>query len=260
MPKIQVKDIELDYEDYGKGNVLLLLHGLGSTKKDWDAQVSFFSKKYRVITLDLRGHGGSTKPLNDYGVALMTEDVKQFLDQLHIKKATVVGFSMGGAVAFEMASSHPEYVENLVIVNSGPDFNDMGKIGEDLLKNRVEFLETKGIEALAKEISFNMFPEAHQIELRNDFEARCKNNDYNAYYKSFTTLMAWGLGEKIKNIKTKTLVVASDMDYTPVSFKEDYVNKLQNASLVVIKNSRHGVVIDQPEAFNLALEKFLNHE
>ncbi|WP_055442750.1 alpha/beta fold hydrolase [Lacinutrix himadriensis] len=260
MPKIQVNDIELDYEDYGKGDVLLLLHGLGSTKKDWDGQVPFFSKKYRVIALDFRGHGDSTKPLDAYGVELMTEDVKQLLDKLAIKKATFVGFSMGGAVAFEMAARHPEYLDNLVIVNSGPDFNDMGKTGEDLLKSRTAFLKTKGVEPLAKEISFNMFPEAHQIDMRNQFEARCKKNDYNAYFKSFVTLMDWGLGDRIKDINTRTLVVASDMDYTPVAFKQAYVDTLQNASLVVIENSRHGVVIDQPEAFNVALEKFLEDE
>lgn len=260
MSKIQVNGIALDYEAYGKGDVLLLLHGLGSTKKDWDAQVPFFSKKWRVIALDLRGHGDSTKPLNDYGVAFMAEDIKQFLDKLTIKKATIVGFSMGGAVAFQMAVSYPEYLNNLVIVNSSPDFNNMGKTGEDLLTNRTQFLETKGVEALAKEISFNMFPEDHQTDLRNAFEARCKKNEYNAYYKSFVTLMTWGLGEKIKDITTRTLVVASDMDYTPVSFKEAYVKNLPNAELIVIKNSRHGVVIDQPKAFNVALQKFLEHE
>lgn len=260
MSKIQVNDIELDYEDYGKGDALLLLHGLGSTKKDWDFQIPFFSKKYRVIAVDLRGHGNSSKPLNDYGVDFMTEDIKQLLDQLNIKKATIAGFSMGAAVAFQMASSYPEYLENLVIVNSGPDFNDMGKIGEDLLINRTKFLQTKGLNALAEEISFNMFPEEDQIDLRNTFETRCKKNDFNAYYKSFTTLMAWGLGDKIKELHTRTLVVTSDMDYTPVSFKEAYVNKLPNATLVVIKNSRHGVVIDQPEAFNKELEKFLENE
>ncbi|MEH1006415.1 MULTISPECIES: alpha/beta hydrolase [unclassified Winogradskyella] len=257
MLKIQVNNIALDYEDHGKGNVLLLLHGLGSTKKDWDAQVPFFSKTHRVITVDLRGHGASTKPQDAYGVELMTEDVKQLLDQLNIKKATLVGFSMGGAIAFEMAATHPEYLENLVIVNSGPDFNNMGKIGEDLLDKRTTFLKTKGLEALAKEISFNMFPEDHQIDLRNEFETRCKNNDYNAYYKSFVTLMDWGLGDKIKDISARTLVVASDMDYTPIVFKEAYVNRMQNATLAVIKNSRHGVVLDQPDAFNLELQNFL---
>lgn len=260
MSKIKVNDISLDYEDYGSGKVLLMLHGLGSTKKDWDAQVPFFSKNFRVITVDLRGHGNSTKPQDAYGVHLMTEDIKCFLDALEIKKATLIGFSMGGAVAFDFAVKYPENLENLVIVNSGPDFNDMGQIGEDLLNGRTKFLETKGLDALAKEISFNMFPEDSQIDLRNEFEERCKQNDYNAYYKSFTTLMSWGLGEKLKDIKTRTLVVASDMDYTPVSFKEDYVSRLQNAKLVVIENSRHGAVIDQPEAFNNALLNFLNDE
>ncbi|MEO8773374.1 MAG: alpha/beta hydrolase [Gelidibacter sp.] len=260
MSKIHVNDIELDYEDYGSGKVLLMLHGLGSTKKDWDLQVPFFSKRYRVITLDLRGHGESSKPSDAYGVELMTEDVKTFLDQLKIKKATLIGFSMGGAVAFQMASSYPEYTDNLVIVNSGPDFNDMGAIGKELLNNRTEFLETKGLEPLAKEISFNMFPEEHQLDLRDAFEERCKNNDYNAYYKSFVTLMAWGLGDELENIKARTLVVASDMDYTPIAFKQDYVERMPNASLCVIEDSRHGVVIDQPDAFNIALEKFLEDE
>jgi pimeloyl-ACP methyl ester carboxylesterase len=260
MPQIRVNNIDLDYENVGSGNVLLMLHGLGSTKKDWDAQVPFFSKYFRVITLDLRGHGKSTIPKTDYGVHLMTEDVKCFLEALDIKKATLIGFSMGGAVAFDFAAKYPEYLDKLVIVNSGPDFNNMGQIGEDLLHSRTKFLETKGLEALAKEISFNMFPEDHQIDLRNEFEERCKLNDYNAYYKSFTTLMNWGLGEKLKDIKTKTLVVASDMDYTPVSFKEEYVSRLPNAKLVVIENSRHGAVLDQPEAFNHALLNFLNNE
>ena len=260
MSKIHVNDIELDYEEKGNGKVLLMLHGLGSTKKDWDAQVPFFSKRYRVITLDLRGHGASTKPADAYGVRFMTEDVQAFLDELNIKKATFIGFSMGGAVAFQMAVSYPEYVDNLVIVNSGPDFNAMGTIGEELLKNRTEFLETNGLEPLAKEISFNMFPEDHQIDLRDAFETRCRDNDYNAYYQSFVTLMNWGLGDKLEKIKARTLVVGSDMDYTPVAFKQAYVDRMPNAKLIIIENSRHGVVIDQPDAFNVALQEFLEDE
>lgn len=259
MPKVKVNNIELNYEEYGKGEVLLFLHGLGSTKADWDAQVPFFSEKYRVLVVDLRGHGKTSIPSKDYGVKFMTEDIKQLLDVLKIEKATVIGFSMGGAVAFQLASSNPGYINNLVIVNSGPDFNDMGKIGKELLSSRTEFLKTKGLLPLAKEIAYNMFPENDQTEIRNQFEERCKKNNYDAYYNSFVTLMDWGLGDKLKDITIRTLVVASDMDYTPVSFKEEYVERMQNATLSVIKNSRHGVVIDQPKAFNKVLENFLNH-
>ena len=260
MPKIKVNKIELNYEEYGKGEVLLFLHGLGSTKADWDAQVPFFSKKYRVVVVDLRGHGKTSIPSRDYGVRFMTEDIKQLLDVLKIEKTSVVGFSMGGAVAFQLAYDSPQKIKNLVIVNSGPDFNNMGKIGEDLLNNRTEFLKTKGLKALAKEIAYNMFPEDTQVDMRNQFEERCKENDYDAYYNSFVTLMNWGLGDKLKEIKTRTLIVASDMDYTPVSFKEEYVKRMPNAELSVIKNSRHGTVIDQPKEFNKVLENFLNYE
>lgn len=260
MSKIDVNKIQLDYNDEGKGDVLVFLHGLGSTKKDWDAQIPFFSKNYRIINVDLRGHGKSTIPEKDFGVHFMTQDVKELLDKLFIKKATLIGFSMGGAVGFQFAHSHPEIIDKLVIVNSGPDFNNMGQVGEDLLKNRTAFLKENGVKPLAKEISFNMFPEEHQIAIRNDFENRCKENSLHSYLNSFTTLMSWGLGDKIKEISAKTLIVASDMDYTPVSFKEAYQKKMQNATLKVIKNSRHGVVIDQPNAFNNTLNTFLKDE
>ncbi|MCB0375604.1 MAG: alpha/beta hydrolase [Sinomicrobium sp.] len=259
MPKISVNSIEMDYGDTGRGKVLLFLHGLGSTKKDWDLQVPFFSRNYRVITPDLRGHGNSTKPEKAYGVEFMAEDIKQFLNALDIDKATLIGFSMGGAVAFHFAYAYPNRIDKLVIVNSGPDFNNMGKTGEDLLAHRTEFLKTKGLPPLAKEIAGNMFPEPHQEKMRRDFEERCSSNDFNAYYNTFVTLMHWGLGNNIKKIKAKTLVIASDMDYTPVAFKEAYIKNLKDARLSVIKNSRHGVTMDQPDAFNNELQNFLSN-
>lgn len=67
MPKVKVNNIELDYEEYGKGEVLLFLHGLGSTKADWDAQVPFFSEKYRVVVVDLGGMEKLPFPLKTTG-------------------------------------------------------------------------------------------------------------------------------------------------------------------------------------------------
>ncbi|MEY8850093.1 alpha/beta fold hydrolase [Psychroserpens sp. XS_ASV72] len=259
---VNKEPISLHYSVVGnkRGTTLLLLHGLGSTMLDWEFQIPAFSKDYHVVSVDLRGHGKSFKENIDYGVDVMVADVISLLDQLNINSVVPIGFSMGGAIAFQLAYSYPERVDKLVIVNSGPDFNAMGKIGEELLANRTEFLKTKGLKALAKDIAYNMFPEPNQESLRNSFEKRCAENNFEAYYQSFVTLMKWGLGDKLKDIKTKTLVVASDMDYTPVSFKENYVTKMHNAKLEVVKNSRHGVVLDQPEAFNKIVLEFLSHE
>ena len=260
MPRFSVNNIELDYDVTGHGEALLLLHGLGSTKKDWENQVPYFSKEFKVVTVDLRGHGETTCPSSDYGVDLMVSDVKGLLDYLEIDKVIPVGFSMGGAVAFQLAYDYPDLINKLVIVNSGPDFNDMGTTGEQMLRTRTKMLKEQGLNPLAEQIAFNMFPEPGQEALRKEFEQRCKENDLNAYYHSFVTLMQWGMGERIKDIKAKTLVITSDMDYTPVAFKSNYVKNMNDATLEIIKNSRHGVVMDQPDQFNKVLYKFLKGE
>ncbi|MFD2892455.1 alpha/beta fold hydrolase [Flavobacterium chuncheonense] len=259
MTKITVNTITLDYLDIGEGEVLVLLHGLGSTKKDWDFQIPAFSKKYRLIVPDLRGHGNSASN-TDFGVPVLTEDVFQLLTQLNISKASFIGFSMGGAIAFEMAYVHPQIVNKLIIVNSGPDFNNMGEIGKEMITIRTEFINTKGIKPLAEEIATKMFPETHQVDLRNEFANRCASNNPEVYLKTFLSLMEWGLAEKITTLTAPTLVVSSDMDYTPVAHKESYTSKMQNARLCIIKNSRHGVLMDQPKAFNEAVLNFLQHD
>jgi pimeloyl-ACP methyl ester carboxylesterase len=257
MPKIGVNHIELDYTDLGQGTPLVLLHGLGSTKADWEAQLPAFADAYRLIVPDLRGHGATTKTDCEFGVNHMAQDIVELLDKLNIPQASFVGFSMGGAVAFELAHTHPNLIDKLIIVNSGPDFNAMGHFGESLLESRTRRLQELGMAQLAAEISQNMFPDPEQVLLRQSFTERCAANLPEAYLKSFTTLMAWGMGERLQDIPHKTLVVASDMDYTPISFKESYVARMQQAELAVISNSRHGVVLDQPEEFNTTVLKFL---
>jgi 3-oxoadipate enol-lactonase len=260
MPKIMVNSIELNYQDIGQGEALVLLHGLGSTIKDWGFQIPVLSKKFRLIIPDFRGHGESGTNNDDFGVEFLTEDICQLLQKLEIDKASFVGFSMGGAVAFQMAVSHPDLVDKLIIVNSGPDFDNMGKIGTELLESRTHFLKTKGLQELAKEISKNMFPEPHQQKLREEFEERCSKNSPEVYYKTFVTLMDWGLGDKLETIPHKTLVIGSDMDYMPVSYKDAYASRMQNASVAIVSNSRHGVVMDQHEAFNKVVLNFLENE
>ena len=250
--------ISLEYLDQGEGEVILLLHGLGSTKADWDFQKDSFSKDFRIIAPDLRGHGNSSKPTerNAYGIPRCAEDIKLLLDHLEISKCIVVGFSMGGAVAFEMAVEYKDLISKMAIVNTAPDFNALGEMGDQMIKERTELLRSEGMEAMASKVADGMFPDEDQKELRTSFYERASINDVDAYYNSFITLMDWGIGEKVKTIDIPTLVVASELDYTPVELKKSYAAKMPNAKLVVIKNSRHGVTMDQPEQFNSALLKF----
>ena len=254
--------IQVEYLDKGEGETILLLHGLGSTKADWDFQIDSFSKHYRVIAPDLRGHGNSSKPKkrSEYGISLCAEDNILLLQELKIDLFTVVGFSMGGAVAFEMALKYPELISSLIVVNTSPDFNNLGEMGEKMIKDRTKILDRLGIEPLAKQVAESLFPTNEQLKLRDSFYERLKSNPVESYFYSFITLMEWGIGEKIKSIKTPSLVIASDQDYTPVSLKKDYSEKMGNAKVEVIDHSRHGVTMDQPDQFNSIVLNFLNNE
>lgn len=255
-------DINLEYRDEGEGDVVLLLHGLGSTKADWDQQIESLSGYFRVIAPDLRGHGNSSKPqkAREYGVDLCAEDMKLFLHSLNIDSCNIVGFSMGGAIAFEMAVNFPSLLNKMVIINTAPDFNNLGWFGRKMVIERTIRLKLLGMEHMAARVSAGMFPEPKQGNLRKSFYNRARANDPKAYYHSFRTLMRWGIGERIREIKTPALVVASDMDYTPVALKADYAAKMADAEVTVVRDSRHGITMDQPKQLNKILLNFLRDE
>ena len=252
--------ITIEYSDHGEGETILLLHGLGSTKADWNDQITAFSENHRVIAPDFRGHGNSTKPKpkEEYGVGLCAEDMYLLLQDLKIKQCSIIGFSMGGAVAFEMAVKYPSLLIKLVIVNTAPDFNKLGWMGQRMVLERTLSLKFSGMKPLATKVASGMFPEENQKELRESFYKRAVANDVNAYYHSFRSLMRWGIGDELMNIKIPALVIASEMDYTPVSLKESYAKKMLNAKVAVIKNSRHGVTMDQPGDFKRTVLKFID--
>lgn len=115
---IQFKNTSISFTDQGKGTAIVLLHGFLENQKMWDAFVPEFSKKYRIITIDLLGHGNS-EPL---GYVHSMEDnadvVHAVLSELRIRKAVFVGHSMGGYVALAFAELYPEAVKGLVLLNS----------------------------------------------------------------------------------------------------------------------------------------------
>lgn len=118
MKTLLYKNTTISYSDSGKGNAIVLLHGFLENKKMWKEYVDFFSEKYRVITIDLLGHGES-EPL---GYVHKMEDnanvVNEVLKNLKIETAIIVGHSMGGYVALAFAELYPDKIQKLVLLNS----------------------------------------------------------------------------------------------------------------------------------------------
>ncbi len=250
--KMHVNDVDLYYEVSGSGPALLLLHGLGSSTRDWEAQVPEFCKEFKVVTFDMRGHGRSDKPSGPYSVKMFAADTADLLAALDIPSAHVVGESLGGAVAFQLAISFPEKLRSLVIVNSAPMMAD-----RQTAEQRVAVVRQHGMRAMGELLSQSLFPKPELESLRATFIERWAANDPEAYIQSTLSLVGWDVTDQLGSIRCPALVISADQDYWPLAAKEAYTKLIPGARLVVFPDSHHALPLEKPHEFNAELLRFL---
>ncbi|HWZ30489.1 MAG TPA: alpha/beta hydrolase [Bryobacteraceae bacterium] len=257
MATVRINDVDLYYESAGEGAPVLLLHGLGSSTRDWEYQIPPLAQSHRVIAMDVRGHGRSAKPPGPYSVKQFASDAVALLRALDATPAHVVGLSMGGMIAFQMAVDSPETVRSLTIINSGPAMILRTVSQKLLIQSRYAVVRIFGMRALARMVAGPLFPQPEQAELRKKFEDRVAENDPKAYLASLSAINGWSVAERIGNISCPVLIVASDHDYTPVAWKRAYAAQIPGARVAVLEDSRHAGPLDQPDQFNRVVLEFL---
>ena len=256
--RIRVDGVELYCEIAGEGEPVLLIHGLGSCGEDWAPQIAHFRRSHKVVSIDLRGHGRSSKPRDAYSIERFARDTAAVLDALKTGPAHVVGISLGGMVAFQLAVAAPQLVRSLIIVNSGPEVPAQTFKQRLPLYIRLLFIYTLGLPKMAKMIAKKLFLEPGQADLRNGFIDRLTSNEKRCYVASLRAIFAgWGVADRLGDIRCPVLFIAADQDYTPVALKQAYVDRLPDARMVVVPNSRHALPMEKPDAFNRALADFL---
>src|SRR5262249_50879893 len=123
----RANEIELYYEDHGSGEPLLLISGFACDHAIWGKVEPDLVQKYRVISFDNRGGGQSSAPDCPYSIKQMAEDAAVLLDAISISQAHVVGHSMGGMIAQELALAHPDKLRSLLLLSSCCKIDQRGK-------------------------------------------------------------------------------------------------------------------------------------
>jgi 3-oxoadipate enol-lactonase len=118
MPSVDVGDISMYYELSGQGQPLVLIGGLGSDHTVFRHMSTELARDFRVLTFDNRGAGQTSKPDVPYSIPMMADDTIGLMDALGIERAHVIGISMGGRIAIELAATHPERVDHLVLIST----------------------------------------------------------------------------------------------------------------------------------------------
>lgn len=121
MSRIDHQGIELSYEDRGAGKpAFVFLHGWTCNRSFFAPQIDYFSRRHRVVSIDLRGHGESDKPQGPYPISAFADDTAYVIEKLNLGKAIAVGHSMGAITALQMAAFHSDFVSAIVMVDPAP--------------------------------------------------------------------------------------------------------------------------------------------
>ncbi|MCF6240259.1 MAG: alpha/beta hydrolase [Bacteroidales bacterium] len=249
---------EIYYEVFGTGQPILLIHGLGSSILDWEKQINYFSRSFKIIAADLRGHGKTGSIEGDYSIVAFSYDLAEILCDETEDRVTVIGISMGGMVAFQMAVDYPCLVDKLIIINSFVEMPMDNKANRKALRLRKLIPKLIGMKAMGKIIAKKVFPYKHQSELRKLMIKRWAKNNIKDYIKSVNAMAGWTVKNQLDKIQRPVLIIGSEFDYISTEEKKKYTQLLPNAQLVIIPDAHHAVTVEKPQEVNRIIEKFIN--
>jgi len=257
MPHRIINQLRINYKESGAGDAILFLHGLGSCAQDWLLQMSVFAERFRVVAPDLPGHGESDKPQGRIRVADLVGDVIGLLDALEVSRAHVVGLSLGGCVAQQLALDFPARVRSLTLVNTFARFDMGGPANALPLALRMAVLGLLGLPAQAHFVAARLFPKPEQAPLRQMAAERIAANDPASYRRLLRAIRAFDVTRRLSEITCPTLVIAGDRDSTaPLRAKRFLAAHIPGARFELVADSGHATPVDQPRIFNELVMRF----
>jgi len=234
-----VNGIRLWYEEFGHGSPVILIHGGLANSDYWGLQAPFLAGRYRVIVLDSRGHGRSTRTDTPIGYDLMSSDVLALMDYLDIRKAALVGWSDGAIIGLDMAIHHPERVARLFAFAANSD--------------------PSGVKDVSKSPVFTAYEERAAKEY-----ARLSPTP--AQFKAFLTDIEhmWAsephfTDEQLRSIKVPTWIVDGDHDEAIERKNTDHMASLiPGCGELILPEVGHFAFLQDPVMFNESLVHFLS--
>lgn len=256
LPYADIHTARIRYLDKGNGPTLLLIHGLGATHADWQKQIDFFARVFRVIAPDLRGHGDSEGE-GPYTVDRLATDCSQLLDVLKIGPFFVMGHAMGGAIAMQLALFKPERVKKLVLADTLPSFvpNTFKKRWQ--LWKRLWTLRFMGPEALAKQTAKQLFPKPEQEPLRELTILRNNRTPKAAYLSLLSGLARWTVADRLTWLAMPTFVIVGENEQISADEAQAFAESLPDGHCRTLEGARHHLPLEKPEDFNRVTMDFL---
>ncbi len=250
MPYVNNDAAKIYWEEYGAGEPLLLIMGLGGSHKEWRRISPPLAEKYRVIVFDNRGVGDTVASDEAFSIPLMAADAKAVLEAANVESAHILGMSMGGMIAQEFALTCPEMTRSLIltVTNCGG--------GESIPASLEVYFALQGRGVATPEDAFwAMAPYIYDAgtpreRLAEDLAVReGKFTTPENFMRQLQAIMSWqGTYQRLPNITAPTLVIGGKNDQLiPCANSKIIADRIPNAELVELENSSHIYTTDQPK-------------
>lgn len=262
MPLIACDGLDLYYDDVGSGPTLLWIPGTGLRGRTWEHQVAVFADRFRCISVDLRGSGDSTGADTDFTVTDLASDLAQLVDALEVTKATVIGLSLGSAVAQELALLRPDLVNGLVLLATWSSSSQEHHLRRHF-ESRLYALEHGPIDVYAQFAFWMSSPWLydHEPELQAVVEERLRGHmsaSPSGTAGHFRADLKHETRDRLPKIDCPCLVVHGEDDLITLPWYNETVARLvPKATRVTIPRAGHLSWLERPDALAAHLEHFL---
>lgn len=240
-----VNGLKMYYEVHGSGPPLVLIHGgIGTSGMNWSPSIPIFSKQFRVIALDSRGHGKTDNPSGEFSYRLMADDTVALIKELGLEKPIIYGWSDGGQIVLEIGVNYPGLAKALIPGAALAEISDHYK----------NFMKAMGVNGPG-DVEFNTIKEVYPefIEAAIGLHSSVYGADYFEKVLLVNISKMWTnpkefLGEKISRIQEPTLVIQGDRDEAiPLEDPVRIYRLIPNAELAIVPGADHMSCISQPE-------------
>jgi pimeloyl-ACP methyl ester carboxylesterase len=269
---IDVVGARVNYVEMGEGPPILFVHGLSGAWQNWLETLPHFARTHRVIALDLPGFGASQMPPWEISIPSYGRFVRDFCERVGVDRCSLVGNSMGGFIATEVAITDPERVDELTLVSAAgvtwararrepaAVIARMGRAAAPVLLR----FHMSGItrHRLRKGYFQGVFFDPDSIRREMLWENVVPALNSPGYYDALTTLWGYDIRDRLEEIGVPTLIVWGRNDrVVPVPAAVSYTKRIgENAELVIFDRCGHVPQIERPVRFNRVLERFLARE
>ena len=264
MPNTVINKVDLYYEIHGKGIPLILIAGLASDSQSWTPIISDLSQHYLVITLDNRGVGRSKPQDIEVSIQQVADDCIGLIRHLGLSSVNLLGHSMGGFVALDLAIRYPERINKLILAGTSASNS---RRNNALFSNWASCLET----GMDLGLWFrNIF---YWIFSARFFESETAVNDAVRYAVEYphpqsaigfrnqvNAIASYDCTEALSGVAAKTMVISGKEDLLfPTEVCARLVQAIPEAVLSVIDNAAHSIHIEPPRTFAECILEFLRH-